>query len=328
MPIMPLHPLRDASCKANAIAPLKADPTMQLRALRYFHEVARCASLRKAAERLYVTPTAVSRQIEHLEHFFGATLIERGARGIRLTADGQCLAEQVAITLRGMEQVREVISSRQSQIAGNISIFVSESIVSTMLAPVLAALSRAHPKVTFNIVIASASATVDALCSGEADLGLAFYLPERADVEVTAQCELWHRVLVSAEHPFASRDSIELAELQGQPLAIPDAAYGVRQALELAAKKRGVSFTPVFTTSSLETQKSLARLGSAVLILPQIDAEARDLSDGLIAVPIADDDLGRVRIDLCVYRNRPQSSASLKCQEMLAAAMRSYGLAR
>ena len=139
---------------------------MQLRALRYFHEVARCASLRKAAERLYVTPTAVSRQIEHLEHFFGAALIERGPRGIRLTVEGECLAEQVTSTLRGLDQVRDVIASRQSQVAGNISIHVSESIVSTVLAPVLAAFYRAHPKVTFNIVIASASATLDALCSG------------------------------------------------------------------------------------------------------------------------------------------------------------------
>ncbi|AIG01896.1 LysR family transcriptional regulator [Pseudomonas fluorescens] len=299
---------------------------MQLRALRYFHEVARCASLRKAAERLYVTPTAVSRQIEHLEHFFGAALIERGPRGIRLTVEGECLAEQVTSTLRGLDQVRDVIASRQSQVAGNISIHVSESIVSTVLAPVLAAFYRAHPKVTFNIVIASASATLDALCSGEADLGLAFYLQERADVEVFAQCELWHRVLVSAEHPFAQRDSIELHELEGQPLAIPDSAYGVRQALEAAAKKRGVTIQPVFTTSSLEVQKSLARQRAAVLILPQVDADARDLGDGLVAVPIADEHLGRIRIDLCGYRNRPRSVAVLKCQEMLASAMQRCAL--
>lgn len=299
---------------------------MQLRALRYFHEVARCASLRKAAERLYVTPTAVSRQIEHLEHFFGAALIERGPRGIRLTVEGECLAKQVTSTLRGLDQVRDVIASRQSQVAGNISIHVSESIVSTVLAPVLAAFYRAHPKVTFNIVIASASATLDALCSGEADLGLAFYLQERADVEVTAQCELWHRVLVSAEHPFAQRDSIELRELEGQPLAIPDSAYGVRQALEAAAKKRGVTIQPVFTTSSLEVQKSLARQRAAVLILPQVDADARDLGDGLVAVPIADEHLGRIRIDLCGYRNRPRSVAVLKCQEMLASAMQRCAL--
>lgn len=299
---------------------------MQLRALRYFHEVARCASLRKAAERLYVTPTAVSRQIEHLEHFFGAALIERGPRGIRLTVEGECLAEQVTSTLRGLDQVREVIASRQSQVAGNISIHVSESIVSTVLAPVLASFYRTHPKVTFNIVIASASATLDALCRGEADIGLAFYLQERSDVEVTAHCELWHRVLVSAEHPFAQRDSIELSELEGQPLAIPDSAYGVRQALEVAAKKRGVTLEPVFTTSSLEVQKSLARQRAAVLILPQVEADVRDLGDGLVAVPIADEDLGRIRIDLCVYRNRPRSVAVLKCQEMLAGAMQRCSL--
>lgn len=76
---------------------------------------------------------------------------------------------------------------------------MSESIVATVLAPVLAAFYLAHPKVTFNIVIASASGTLDALCSGESDLELAFYLQERAEVEVTAHCELWRRVLVSAE---------------------------------------------------------------------------------------------------------------------------------
>jgi len=124
---------------------------MQLRALRYFHEVAHCASLRKAAERLYTSPTAVARQIEHLEHFFGATLIERGSRGIKLTNEGQLLADQVAITLRGMDQVRELIGSRQSQVVGNISIYVSASLVSTILAPALATLYRAHPKVTFDI---------------------------------------------------------------------------------------------------------------------------------------------------------------------------------
>lgn len=86
---------------------------MPLRALRYFHEVARYASLRQAAERLYVTPIAVSRQIEQLEHFFGTALIERGPRGSRLTVEGECLAEQVSSTLRGFDQVRDVIASRQ-----------------------------------------------------------------------------------------------------------------------------------------------------------------------------------------------------------------------
>ena len=144
---------------------------------------------------------------------------------------------------------------------------------------------------------------------------------------MTAHCQLWHRVLVSAEHPFAQCPSIRLADLEGQPLAIPDSAYGVRQALEGAAKKRGVNILPVFTTSSLEVQKSLARQRAAVLILPQVDAEARDLGDGLVAVPIDDQYLERIRVDLCVVRNRPLSVATLRCQEMLVRAMQRHSLA-
>ena len=57
-----------------------------------------------------------------------------------------------------------------------------------------------------------------------------------------------------------------------------------------------------------------------------MDADARDLGDGLVAVPIADEHLGRIRIDLCGYRNRPRSVAVLKCQEMLASAMQRCAL--
>lgn len=47
----------------------------------------------------------------------------------------------------------------------------------------------------------------------------------------------------------------------------------------------------------------------------------RDLDDGLVAVSIADESLGCICIDLCVYRNRPRSVAVLKCQETMAGAM-------
>lgn len=60
------------------------------RALRYFDTVARCRSLRQAASQLHIAPTAISRQIDLLEHQLGAPLIERGPNGISLTAAGSC----------------------------------------------------------------------------------------------------------------------------------------------------------------------------------------------------------------------------------------------
>ena len=54
---------------------------MNLRALMYFDELVRTRSMRAAADNLNVAPTAVSRQIDNLEEFFGAPLVERSSRG-------------------------------------------------------------------------------------------------------------------------------------------------------------------------------------------------------------------------------------------------------
>jgi DNA-binding transcriptional LysR family regulator len=59
---------------------------MQVTALRYFQEVAECGSVRRAAEKLRITPSAISRQLQNLEYHFGAPLIERSRKGVRLDA--------------------------------------------------------------------------------------------------------------------------------------------------------------------------------------------------------------------------------------------------
>jgi DNA-binding transcriptional LysR family regulator len=300
---------------------------MQLRTLRYFQELAHSSSLRKASERLHVAPSAISRQIEQLEHYFGVALLERGPRGISLTIEGEFLAERVDFMLREFDQVRTLIADRHKLEVGSVSVYASEGVVSGLLAPVLAEFSRQYPKIRFNIVIASAQRTLEALCSGEADIGLGFYLPKRADVEVHAHCELWHRVLVSPHHAFSQRENVTLADLVDQPLAIPDSAFGVRQALDRVAKASGITLNPSFTTCSLETQKALARQGAALLILPQFDLDDTGCEDGLHAVTITDPDLRQIRVELCVYRYRPTSIAVRKCMDMLQTAMARYASA-
>lgn len=180
---------------------------MQLRTLRYFQELAHCASLRKASERLHVAPTAISRQIEQLEHHFGAPLLERGPRGIRLTAEGEFLAERIDSVLRELDEVKTLISARRNLDVGSVSVYASEGIVSGLLAPVLAEFTRRHPRIRFDITVASAQHTLDALCQGRADLGVGFYLPHRADVEILDAVDLSHRVLVPPAHPLSARAS-------------------------------------------------------------------------------------------------------------------------
>src|SRR5258707_8848398 len=82
---------------------------MQFSALRYFLETARLGSIRRAAEKLYVAPSAVSRQIALLERNFGAPLFERHVAGVRLTQAGEGFAQQAHATVRGFDRLHLAI---------------------------------------------------------------------------------------------------------------------------------------------------------------------------------------------------------------------------
>jgi len=64
-------------------------------ALRYFYEVARSGSFRRAAEKVHVAASAISRQIQLLEDELGVELLERGRKGVRLTVAGEALMHRV-----------------------------------------------------------------------------------------------------------------------------------------------------------------------------------------------------------------------------------------
>ncbi|WP_226383390.1 LysR family transcriptional regulator [Burkholderia mayonis] len=177
---------------------------MQLRTRRDFRELVHRASPRKASERLHIAPTAISRQIEQLKHHFGAPLLERGPRGIRLTAEGEFLAERIDTVLRELDAVKTMISERRSLEAGSVSVHASEGIVSGLRAPVLADFTRRYPRIRFDIAVASARHTLDALRQSRADLGVGFYLPHRADVEIRETVDLRHRVQAPSTHPTQS----------------------------------------------------------------------------------------------------------------------------
>ncbi|WP_148252795.1 LysR family transcriptional regulator [Aidingimonas lacisalsi] len=298
---------------------------MHWRALRYFDTVARCRSLRQAAAQLHIAPTAISRQIDLLEHQLGAPLIERGPGGISLTSAGELLAAQTRRTLRDLERVEEHIADLKGLRTGHVSIRAAEGVVAGWLAPALAALSRQYPRLRFDIHIASAGQIVDALRCGDADIGLAFFMPRHDDIVPFASGTLEHHVVMTPDHPLAGRTSLSLADIASHPLALPDDSYGARQALEMAARRQGVSLAPTFRTASLETQKALAMAGAALLVLPPLAVSRECRTGQLTSVPLCHEALAGARIDLCIYRHRQRSFATDACLSLLAEAVGQYG---
>lgn len=295
---------------------------MNLRALLYFDELVRTSSMRAAAENLNVAATAVSRQIENLEEYFGAQLVERSNRGIKLTAAGRLLADRAGKTLRELEHVHQLIDDLQGLQGGKVVIYANGATVANVLAPVLAEFSLRYPKLRFEVSISSAREAIDALARGEADIAVTLFAPAMSGAKVRLRSEILYDVIISPEHRLAQAKDIALADLADLPLALPDRSFAARQAIDEAFARAKLTPDPVFVTSSLDMLKELVLRGAAVTLLPAL-AVHREIEAGtLAAVPVAEGEGVRTAIDLCVSPDRQLTTAANALVEFIEDFMR------
>ncbi|WP_137131435.1 LysR family transcriptional regulator [Rhizobium sp. FY34] len=295
---------------------------MQLRALMYFDELVRTNSMRGAAENLNVAATAVSRQIENLEHYFGTPLVERSNRGIKLTAAGELLAARAGRTFRELEHVHQLIDDLQGLQRGKVVIYANGATVANLLAPVLAQFSLRYPRLRFEVAITSARQAIEALAAAEADLVVTLFAQKISGMKVRLRSEITYDLITSAKHPIAVQAEVSLKEIAALPLAMPDKSFGARQAFEEQFAKIGVELDPVFVTGSLEMLKELVLREAAVTLLPALTVQ-RELEMGLLAaIPISAGKGVRTAIDLCVAPDRQLSFAAGKLVDFIEAFMR------
>lgn len=296
---------------------------MQIRALMYFDELVRTNSMRQAAENLNVAPTAVSRQIENLEDYFGTPLVERSARGVTLTAAGELLAARAGRTLRELEHVQQLIEDLKGLERGRVTIFANGAIVASLLTPALAEFSKTYPSIRFEVMITSARQAVEAVNSARADMALTLFAPQMTDAKVIARSEIAYEVIASSRHALAGRKEVTLRELARHALALPETSFGFRQAFDAAAERQGLTFEPAFTVSALEMLKELVLSDMAATLLPRLSVR-RELEAGtLTAIPLASESTIRTHAELSIAPDRQLSFAAAKLSGFIEEFMRS-----
>jgi len=129
--------------------PLRAIPP--LTALLAFERAATQLSFRRAARDLALSPSAISHQIRGLEEQFGVKLFVRGARSVRLTADGERYLAKVSVALTALQDAgREMLAQRRDS-RSELWISSLPFFTSTILIPALPDFKRRHPELTLRI---------------------------------------------------------------------------------------------------------------------------------------------------------------------------------
>lgn len=295
---------------------------MQINAFRYFLETASTGSIRKAAERLHVTATAVGRQIENLEQYVNAPLFERGARGIKLTPAGEVLLRRVAPLIRDLEDIKGDILDLRGLRQGSVSVFAAEALVSGFLIKSVAAFRNDFPGITFNIGLAGADQTFEALRADQIDIGFTLNAPRRPDIEVLASADLIHVAVVSPRHALAHRKRIKMMELVNYPLAVPETTFGARRAMDRAARAEGTRIEPAYVANSLSVIKELVQTGAAVALVPLLSIDYEVEHGLLVPIRIDNKSLETVEVSICVHKGRRLSFATSKFLETAASALK------
>ncbi len=183
---------------------------LSLGSLRAFEAVARRLSFSDAAEELFVTQSAVSRQIKGLEDELGAALFVRGTRHVEMTQNGRLLQRSVESGLGQIDtSVRQI---RQARSRKRVSVTTFASFGSLWLLPRIEAFQRQHPDIDIRV---SATDTIADLDDPELDISLRYCSPAQAPDGAE---RLFGEVLT----PVVSRSLAEqIRRGQAPPLAEP-----------------------------------------------------------------------------------------------------------
>jgi molybdate transport repressor ModE-like protein len=189
------------------------------RRLALLREVVRHGSFSKAAQALFLTQPAVSRQVAKLEREVGVRLLERTPGGLRLTDAGRVAldrAEAIAGHLAAAEAELEAIATVS---AGRLRLCAFPTVASTLALEAIGRFRRRHPGVELSFVEAGTRASVQRLRSGDVDLAIAFRERGRPAPRSWEGLQADHLlvdplyVALAADHPLASKDAVRLRDL-------------------------------------------------------------------------------------------------------------------
>jgi DNA-binding transcriptional LysR family regulator len=224
---------------------------LDVRRMRVLREVAQRGSFSAAADALAYTQSAVSQQIAALEREAGTRLVERNARGVRLTDAGRALVDHTDAILARLADAEAELEAIAGLRGGRLRLASFPSAGATIMPEAIARFRDRHPAVELTLEPAEPEPSLVKLRSGEADLVLDIttgFRPPRDDaVDRAHLLDDPMYVALPANHPLARKRSLKLDELAdeqwilGTTGSCPDASIFLRSC-QLAGFEPNVTF--------------------------------------------------------------------------------------
>jgi DNA-binding transcriptional LysR family regulator len=275
--------------RANDLSldPVYAFVMLDVRRLRVLREVAAQGSFSAAAEALAFTQPAVSRQIATLEAEAGARLVERGARGIRLTPAGELLLEHAEVILDRLAAAEHQLDALSGLDGGRLRIGAFPTANATLIPLALTAFDGAYPSVCLSLRECTTAEAGPLLAAGELDLAVVSDAGDPGeDIELEHLMDDPMYLALPRTHHLVDKPEISMADLRDE-IWIEGRDGICRTKLMRAAENAGFEPRVAFQSTEWLGKQGLVAAGVGITLIPTValatvrdDIVLRSLADG------------------------------------------------
>ncbi|WP_194205650.1 LysR family hpxDE operon transcriptional regulator HpxR [Superficieibacter sp. 1612_C1] len=273
----------------------------------YFSAVARSGSLRRAAEKLHISPSAINRQILQAEETFGTPLFERLPEGLRMTTAGELLYDNLLRWQKEFQLTRQKFDELQGLKRGTVSVGMVQALAEGSFAGALANIIADWDWLELELQVADSYTVSQKVRQADLDFGLILDPEGQAGLSVLAFAELEMGVVMRPEHPQARSATLSLGALSQERHIVPGAPLIVHDRVEMLY--RHYDFYPAnsIRCNDIRLIKSLVLKGSGVTVLSLLDVLDEVKGGQLVFVPLRNKLLRPLTLALCTAPSRQLS---------------------
>ncbi len=209
---------------------------------RVFYETARYGSFSLAAQKLYISQSAISQCIHQLETDLGTHLFMRSRRGVTLTEEGKMLFPKVESALQAIDQGETLLERLHHLQSGSLVIAAGDTVTSHYLLPFLEAFHTKYPEVRIEMANSYSSNLIQYVKEGKAELAFV-NLPLEDDELSIEQCMEIHDIFVCGAE-YKMKSSYTWQEMSELPLILLEHNSTSRRYIEQQFKNKNIPLTP------------------------------------------------------------------------------------
>ena len=263
---------------------------MHIETLKVFCDLVDLESFSLAAERNFITQSAVSQQIRTLEDKFKRRLLERvrGRRDVKITPAGEVFYRESKHVLDAFDQLEESLRGVVGKIGGTVKVATVYSVGLHELPQKVREFMTKFPAAKIDLEYSRTTRVVRDVMNGTVELGVVAFPEPNRGLTITPMPDNRLVLIAPLDHKFANRAKVKVTDLNGQDFVHFERDVPTRKALDKIFKTNGVGVKKVAEFDNIETIKRAVEVGFGLAIVPEPAVSEAKKAGSLAVIQLAE----------------------------------------